>query len=118
MKRILAVFAVVAFCLLPLTALAGEGPMKLPDGSNASANMHNEEGIKHWNKGHFKIALAHFSEASKADHSIGETHFNEAISMDKLGSHKMAAMHFMAAKKNANGNEKIINSLILNAHLK
>ena len=117
MKKILLVFIALAFFLVPLTAIAGEGPMKLPAGANADANMHNEEGIAEWNKGDHASALMHFSAASKIDHGIGETHFNEAISLDKLGQHGKATMHFKAAKKNANGNEAILNSPILNGHI-
>lgn len=117
MKKLLVVLIVLMFGLLPFTALAGEGPMKLPEGANAEANMHNEEGIQSWNKGNFDGALKHFAAASKIDSSIGESHFNEAVSLDKLGRHPEATMHFKAAKKNAHGNDKILSSPILNGHL-
>jgi Flp pilus assembly protein TadD len=117
MKRLLIVMMVLMFGLLPFTALAGEGPMKLPEGANAEANKHNEEGIDHWNQGHYDVALKHFSMASKIDSSIAETHFNEAVCLDKLGKHGDATMHFKAAKKNAGGNEKILNSPILKGHI-
>jgi len=117
MKKILMVFIALTFFLVPLTAIAGEGPMKLPAGANADANMHNDEGIAEWNKGDHAAALMHFSAASKIDHGIGETHFNEAICLDKLGKHGDATMHFKAAKKNAKGNAAILNSPILNDHI-
>lgn len=117
MKKILIALIAVGFLALPVIAMADEGPMALPAGSDASANMHNEEGIKHWNKGHFDVALEHFEEAAAIDKSIGEIHFNEAVCLDKLGKHGEATMHFKAAKKNANGNDAIINSPILNAHI-
>jgi len=101
---------------LSFTAIASEGPMTLPASANSSAAMHNNAGIKEWNKGDYKSALMHFSEASKIEAS-GETHFNEAICLDKLGKHGKASMHFGAAKKNAHGNKEILNSKILNAHL-
>ena len=91
--------------------------MKLQAGANAEANKHNEEGIDHWNQGHYDVALKHFQAASKIDSGIAETHFNEAICLDKLGKHGDATMHFKAAKKNAKGNEKILNSPILNGHI-
>ena len=116
MKRLSVVCLALLFSLVSFSVLAGEGPMKLPEGANPSAVMHNDEGIAAWNKGDYRGALMHFSEASKIAPS-GETHFNEAICLDKLGRHGEAAMHFKAAKKNANGNEKILNSRILNAHL-
>lgn len=117
MKRLTILFLALSLMLIPATVLASEGPMKLPSGSNADANMHNEEGIKHFGMGHFDVALKHFEEAAAADKSIGEVHFNEAVALDKMGRHAEATMHFKAAKKNANGNEKIINSPILNAHI-
>lgn len=110
------VFIALTFFLLPLTAIAGEGPMKMPAGANAEANKHNEEGIDHWGQGHHDVALKHFQAASKIG-GTGETHFNEAICLDKLGKHGDATMHFKAAKKNANGNAAILNSPILNGHI-
>lgn len=119
MKKVLVLLTVFVFSFLPMTAFAGEGPMQLPqvEGSNADANMHNEGGIAEWKKGNHEGALKHFKMASKIDSSKGETHFNEAICLDKLGRHGEATMHFKAAKKNANGNQKILNSSILNAHI-
>ena len=103
--------------MVPLTALAGEGPLPFPEGANSEANMHNEEGIKHWNQGHYDVALKHFKEASSIDSSFGEVHFNEAISLDKIGKHGEATMHFKAALKRAGGNKKILNSAILHGHI-
>ena len=119
MKKIL-VIAAILFLALSIKVFAGEGPMQFPmnEGSNPKANMHNEEGIAAWNKGDFEGALMHFQQASKIDKSVGESHFNEAISLDKLGRHGEAAMHFKAAKGNAHGNKNILNSPILNGHLK
>ncbi len=117
MKRLIIVLLALSLMVIPLAATASEGPMKLPAGANADANTHNEEGIKHFGMGHFDVALKHFEEAAAADKSIGEVHFNEAIALDKLGRHAEATMHFKAAKKNAKGNEAIINSNILNAHI-
>jgi hypothetical protein len=56
MKKLLIMISLLVFVLLPFTALAGEGPMKLPAGANAEANKHNEEGITHWDQGHFDVA--------------------------------------------------------------
>ncbi|KMP11342.1 hypothetical protein UR09_03570 [Candidatus Nitromaritima sp. SCGC AAA799-A02] len=117
MKKILTILVVFALCMVPVSALAGEGPLSLPKGANAEANMHNEEGIKHWGKGHWDVALGHFQEASKIDSSLGEVHFNEAICLDKLGKHGDATMHFKAAFKRAGGNDKILKSDILHGHI-
>jgi len=117
MKKVMLVLAALCFLGLPLTSFAGEGPMSLPNGSNADAVKHNKEGIDHWGQGHYDVALKHFQAASKADSSIAEIHFNEAISLDKLGRHGEATMHFKAAKKHAKGNKAILSSPILNGHL-
>ncbi len=116
MRRLSVICFALLFSLVSLPVMAGEGPMKLPEGTDPAAVMHNDEGIASWNKGDYRSALMHFSEASKIAPS-GESHFNEAISLDKLGRHGEASMHFRMAKKHANGNEKILNSRILNAHL-
>jgi Flp pilus assembly protein TadD len=62
------------------------------------------------------VALKHFQVASKIDKSIGESHYNEALSLDALDRHGEATNHFYAARKYANGNPQILNSGILNAH--
>ena len=108
---------ILTFLIIPTTALAGEGPMKLPEGAKAEAKKHNKEGIASWNNKDYKGALMHFSMASKIDGASGEVHFNEAISYDKIGEHGKATMHFGVALKKAGGNEKLLNSPILKGHL-
>ena len=118
MKRLLVILAVFMFIALPVTAIAGgEGPMKLPAGTDGKAVMHNDAGIKDWGKGDFAGALGHFQESSGIAGSNGQTHFNEAICLDKLGKHGEATMHFKVALKNANGDDAIMNSPILKGHL-
>ena len=117
MKRFLVIIAALMFIAVPSTALALEGPMNLPAGSDANAVSHNKEGIDHWGQGHYDVALGHFQASAKIDATNGEIHFNEAICLDKLGKHGEATMHFKAAKKRANGNEKILTSPILNGHI-
>ena len=99
MRTLLSVVFALTLISFPLTAIASEGPMKLPEKAKADAKMHNKEGIKHWKMDHFDEALKHFKEASNADGSSGEIHFNEAISYDKLGKHGVATKHFGVAKK-------------------
>ena len=121
MRTVISVLFALFLISLPLTAIAAEGPegpMELPAGSNSGADMHNKAGIKNWNAGNIEGALKHFQEASAEDSTIAETHFNEAVSLDKLGRHGDATMHFGAAKKHAKGNDKILKSPILNGHLR
>jgi len=118
MNKFLVTIATLFFLAFPLSAIAGgEGPMKLPAGSNAEAVKHNQEGIDHWNQGHYDVALKHFQMASKIDPSVGESHYNEALALDKLGQHASASMHFKAARKNAHGRAEILNSGILMKHI-
>ncbi len=117
MKNILTFLVIVFILAAPMAVLANEGPMKLAAGASDEAKGHNQEGIDHWNKGHFDVALKHFQAASKIDKSQGAAHFNEAICLDKLGKHGDATMHFKAAKKNAGGDKMILESAILNAHI-
>lgn len=117
MKRVLLAFIAFTMLSLPLAVFADEGPLALPAGANADANKHNAEGISHYGQGHYDVALKHFEAASKADPKSGEVHFNEAITLDKMGKHGDATMHFKGAQKNAGGNKAILDSAILNSHL-
>jgi hypothetical protein len=47
---------------------------------------------------------------------VGESHYNEALCLDKLGKHGDATNHFYAARKYAHGNSAILKSGILNDH--
>lgn len=118
MRTIFSVVLALFLLSFPLTAVAGEGPMELPAGSNASADMHNKAGIKHWGMGHADEALKHFKEAAAEDSSIAEIHFNEAVALDKLGDHGAATKHFKKARDLAKGNKKILDSPILKGHVK
>ena len=117
MRLVISVLFALILISLPLTALAKEGPMSLPAGSNAGADMHNKAGIKHWGMGHADEALKHFKEAAAEDSSIAEIHFNEAIALDALGDHGAATKHFQKAKDLAKGDKNILSSPILNGHL-
>jgi len=118
MRNFSLILFVLIFTCLSVQAFADEGPLKFPmhEGSNANAHKHNEEGISHYNQGHYDIALRHFQLASKVDSSVGESHYNEALCLDKLGKHGEATNHFYAARKYAKGNSAILESKILNSH--
>jgi Tfp pilus assembly protein PilF len=118
MKKILIILFILIFIFLSLPACSGEVPLKFPSSksSKTSALKHNEEGISHYNQGHYEVALKHFQMASKIDTSVGESHYNEALCLDKLGKHGDATNHFYAARKYAKGNSAILGSKILNAH--
>ena len=118
MKR--SIFLLVALLVLFLSApaFADSGALQFPmrEGSSSSAHKHNEEGISHYNQGHYDVALKHFQKASSIDSAVGEVHYNEALCLDKLGRHGDATNHFYAARKHAHGNPAILKSEILNSH--
>ena len=107
---------ILIFTFLSVPAFAGQGALKLPKGSNAVAHDHNEQGIFNYKQGYYADALKHFQIASNIDSSVGESHYNEALCLDKLGKHGEATNHFYAARKYAKGNPAILESKILNAH--
>jgi tetratricopeptide (TPR) repeat protein len=96
--------------------IIAKGPLTLPEDSKTAASRHNKEGISHYNQGHYDVALKHFKMASSIASGAGEAHYNEALSLDKLGRHGDATNHFYSARKNAHGNEAILKSETLNAH--
>ena len=118
MKRVLISLIALAMFSIPLTAFA-EGPLSFPmrEGSDAGAHKHNEEGIMHYQKGHYDIALKHFQTSAKIDSKVGASHYNMALSLDKLGQHGDATMHFKCAKMLANGRKEITESKILKGHI-
>ena len=91
-------------------------PLKTAPGSKAE--MHNTEGIEHYNLGHWDAAMKHFTEAAKADPKSAEAHYNVALVLDKSGDHKGATMHFKTAHELGKNNPEIQDSAILKAHLK
>jgi tetratricopeptide (TPR) repeat protein len=93
--------------------IIAEGSLTLPEGSSTESSGHNEEGILHYKEGHYDVALKHFQAASAVDSSLGEVHYNEDISLDKLGKHGEATKHFKIAQEKANGNKAILGSKVL-----
>ena len=117
MKKIIFILALLFFLPIASCASTSNSALKLPSGANEEANKHNEEGISHYKEGHYDVALKHFRAASAIDSSLGEIHFNEAISLDKLGDHGEATKHFKVAQEKANGNKLILESNILLSHV-
>ena len=97
--------------------IIAEGPLTFPEDSNTEASGHNEEGISHYKEGHYDVALKHFQAASAIDSGLGEVHYNEAISLDKLGKHSEATKYFKIAQEKANGNKAILVSKVLLSHI-
>jgi Flp pilus assembly protein TadD len=90
--------------------------LKAAAGSKAAA--HIDEGIEHYNQGHYDVAQKHFMAAAKEDPKSAEAHYDLALAMDKAGDHKGATEHFKQAYDLGKSNPEIQNSPILKAHLK
>ncbi|HET6676018.1 MAG TPA: tetratricopeptide repeat protein [Nitrospiraceae bacterium] len=90
----------------------------LKTAAGSKAEMHNSEGIEHYNQEHWDVAKKHFMEAVKSDASSAVAHYNLALALDKSGDHKTAIEHFHKAKELGKDNPEIQQSEILQAHLK
>jgi Tfp pilus assembly protein PilF len=108
----------VAALFLGVNAWAdtGKASPALQTQAGSKAEMHNKEGIEHYNKGHWDVALKHFSEAAKEDPKSAEVHYNVALVLDKQGKHKEATEHFKTAWDLGKNNPDIQNSEILKKH--
>lgn len=89
----------------------------LPAPTESKAEIPIQEGIAHYNQGHWDVAKKHFQQAVEADRNSAEAHYNLALALDKSGDHKSAIEHFQAARKLGQDNPEIQNSSILQAHL-
>ena len=116
MRNLSLILFILIFTFLSVPAFAGQGALKLPEGSNASAIKHNKEGIFNYKQGYYEDALKHFRLASEVDSSIGESHYNEALCLHKLGKHGEATNHFYKARKYSKGNPAILGSKLINDH--
>jgi Tfp pilus assembly protein PilF len=93
-----------------------EPPLPAPAGSKAEVAVN--EGMAHYNQGHWDVAKKHFQQAVQADQRSAEAHYDLALTLDKAGDHKSAIEHFKAAHELGKDNPQIQNSGILQAHLK
>jgi len=90
----------------------------LPAAPGSKAETAINEGMAHYDKGHWDVAKKHFQEALQADQRSAEAHYDLALALDKAGDHKGAIEHFKAAQELGKDNPQIQNSGILQAHLK
>jgi len=116
MRNLSLILFILIFTCLSVPAFAGQGALKLPEGSNASAIKHNKKGIFNYKQGYYEDALKHFRLASEVDSSVGESHYNEALCLHKLGKHGEATNHFYKARKYSKGNPAILGSKLINEH--
>ena len=94
-----------------------EVPLLLPSAAEPSAKIHNDRGIEYFHKGKYLDALIAFTQASIADNTAGEIHFNLALMQHQKGKQREAKDHFRLALKFASGNKKILESYLLKKYL-
>ena len=94
-----------------------EVPLFLPSAAEPSAKIHNDRGIEYFHKGKNLDALIAFTQASVADNTAGEIHFNLALMQHQKGKQREAKDHFRLAQKFSDGNVKILKSNLLKKYL-
>ncbi|NKB82595.1 MAG: tetratricopeptide repeat protein [Nitrospirales bacterium] len=92
-----------------------KGALMAPEGVAGAAE--NDEGVGHYQQGHWDVAQEHFNKALAANAGLAEAHYNLALALDKLGDHGTATNHFKKALELAPDDPKIKDSGILRAHV-
>lgn len=96
------------------TALHG-GALMAPQ--DTAGSKENQEGVAHFEQGHWDAAQDHFLNALAVNPDLAEAHYNIALTLDKLGKHGEATEHFQVALDLAPNDPRIQDSSILKAHL-
>lgn len=79
--------------------------------------MENDEGVSHYQQGHWDVAQEHLNKAVKADPNSAVAHYNLALTLDKLGKHEDATTEFKKALELAPTDPAIKDSEILKKHV-
>ena len=91
-----------------------DAPLFAP--ASSAARMANDEGVGHYQQGHWDVAMEHFQKAVKADPNSAVVHYNIALTLDKMGKHEDAANSFKKALELAPTDPVIKESEILKKH--
>ena len=94
---------------------AADAPLSTP--ASSAARMENDEGVGHYQQGHWDVAMEHFQKAVKADSSSAVVHYNVALTLDKMGKHEDATKSFKKALELAPADPVIKDSEILKKHV-
>ena len=94
---------------------AGDAPLvALP---SSAARIENDEGLGHYQQGHWDVALEHYHKGVKADPNSAVVHYNIALTLDKMGKHDGATASFKKALELAPNDPSIKDSEILKKHV-
>ena len=97
------------------TGAAADAPLSAP--ASSAARMENDEGVGHYQQGHWDVAMQHFQKAVKADPNSAVVHYNIALTQDKMGKHEDATTSFKKALELAPNDPVIKDSEILKKHV-
>ncbi|OQW34734.1 MAG: hypothetical protein A4E19_17600 [Nitrospira sp. SG-bin1] len=110
-------FAILTSLLtLPCACASINPPLPAPPGSHVIAARHNDDGIVHYEMGHWSIAKDHFMSALEADPNLAEAHFNLGLALNKLNLQSEATAHFKKAAELAPANNAIVQSGAYRSH--
>lgn len=94
---------------------AGGEALSAAAGSKAATAV--TEGNGHYGMGHYDVAAGWYEDALKEDANSAEAHYNLGLTLDKMGHHEEAAVHFEEAQRLGADNPAIANSEILKKHV-
>ena len=93
----------------------GDAPLvALP---SSAARVENDEGLGHYQQGHWDVAMEHYQKGVKADPNSAVVHYNIALTLDKMGKHDDATASFKKALELAPNDPSIKDSEILKKHV-
>ncbi len=108
--RLASVCLVVGLAILYCGCIAETLPLVAPPNANPTAAQYNAKGIAHYKEGYWALARARFTSAIKTDPNLAESHFNLALTLDKLDLNTEATTHFKKAAELAPDNSAITQS--------
>jgi Flp pilus assembly protein TadD len=92
-----------------------DAPLFAP--ASSAARMANDEGVGHYQQGHWDVAMGHFQKAVKVDPNSAVVHYNIALTLDKMGKHEEAATSFKKALELSPNDPVIKESDVLKKHV-
>lgn len=129
MKQGYILFGIVLFTLISFvgcdSSQTGGGTRKAgktPDApliapASSAARMENDEGVGHYQQGHWDVAMEHYQKAVKADPNSAVVQYNVALTLDKMGKHEDATASFKKALELAPNDPAIKDSEVLKKHV-